>query len=289
MISIQDRINFYLGDFQYESDEPPMSEPVRHDLPFKSSQNYSELKTTYCLDINRYVKYTDKSFWLQCGDSPYTFPYPALVKIRDTANPKSCGIIGNLNSSRHWKPCERALKNTTKWSEKKNNAIWRGSTTGINFKFKEYNRELFVKDYCNKYDIGFSATVQSQDHLKEYIKTPIDIDGMLKYKYLPVIDGNDKSSSLNWILASSSVPIMPKPRFHSWLCESYLQPNVHYVEVQNNFSDFDEKIQWCKDNDSQCKQIAENGQTFILENFTNRGATEQIEKYIIEYLVRGTK
>jgi len=107
------------------------------------------------------------------------------------------------------------------------------------------------------------------------------MERMAQYKYLPLLDGNDKASALNWILLSNSVPLMPKPRFHSWLCEKFLEPNVHYVELKQDYSDLDEKLQWCLQNDGLCKEIAENGASFINSNFKYDTEIE-MEKILIE-------
>jgi hypothetical protein len=279
MIPIKDRINYYLGSFDYSKKEPQKIEPVIHDKPFKTDQNYLGLKSSYINDIKRYEKYTDHSLWLQCGDKPYEGEYPVLVKTRDCHNKKSKGVISNLNSARHWLPCNIAIKDRL-WKDKKNNVIWRGATTGI--KNAINNRETFVKKYFDKYDVGFSLIVQDCVDLISYKKPQINIVKMLEYKYLPVINGNDKSSALNWILISNSIPIMCRPRFHSWLCEPWLEPNIHYVEIKEDFSDFDEKIEWCKNNDDQCNEIAKNGRNFILENFTNE---QHIEKLLINIVM----
>ena len=106
------------------------------------------------------------------------------------------------------------------------------------------------------------------------------IPDLLKYKYLPVVYGNDKSSSLGWVMASNSVPIMPVPRYHSWMCESFLEPGVHYVEVKRDFSDMIEKIEWCKQNDAECKKIAENGKQFMLQ-FMNTTQEQYIELQVV--------
>lgn len=283
MISLEDRLDYYLGSFVYSNKEPNRPKAVKHDIPFRTDQNYTVLRDGYVPDINRYKEYTEhnKNFWVQCGDDPYTEDYPALVKFRDTQNSKSKGIIGNLNSVRHWSYCSFAYHKDIPWSNKKNDMIWRGVTTGIRRDERLYDREKFVKDYYDKYDVGFAAIVQSCEHLKEYLRPAKSTQEMLKYKYLVVIDGNDKSSALNWILTSNSIPIMPKPRFHSWLCEPWLVPNVHYIEVQEDYSDLDEKIDWCRRNDKQCEEIAKNGRIFVSKNFTDQMVENTISKKII--------
>ena len=284
MISIEDRIDFYFGNFEYGKVPPPKIDPVKHDYPFCSDQNFRTLKSLYIQDVNRYLKYCSKPLWFQCGDSSYELnPYPVLVKTRDNDSINANGVISNLNSDRHWGICNQIINNFSSlpsWKNKKNEIVWRGVTTGL--RHKNYNRENFVKDYFNKYDVGFVQIVQGASHLIDYLKQPMHPLNLLEYKYIVVIDGNDKASSLNWILASNSVPIMSKPRFHSWLCEPWLEPNVHYVEVSNDFSDLEDKIEWCKAHDKDCQEIAVNGKDFILENFSDLDKEKQLEKSLID-------
>ena len=108
----------------------------------------------------------------------------------------------------------------------------------------------------------------------------LNIIDQLKYKYIPVLDGNDKASCLNWILASTSVPLMPKPRFHSWLCEKYLEAGKHYVELKQDYSDLEEKLNWCINNDKECKYIGWHGAIFMRENF-NAHQEELAEKLLM--------
>ena len=286
MIAIEDRIKFYLGDTHHTNYKPDIIDPVRQDIPFYTTQDYRTLKSDYVSDVNRYRSLSGKNFWCQCGDEVYLKQnFPLLIKVRDFQK-QSNGVIGNLHSVRHWGACKIAASTDIKWKNKQDTIVWRGSTTGMNPKLdRKYTRETFVKDYYNDYNVGFAAIVQSCDHLKQYYRPRIYVKDMLQYKYIVSIDGNDKSSSINWILYSNSIPIMSKPRYHSWLCETYLIPGVHYVEVKEDFSDLKETIEWCKNNDDQCKEIANNGRSFILENFTDIEKEQYIEKELINRMV----
>jgi hypothetical protein len=110
---------------------------------------------------------------------------------------------------------------------------------------------------------------------------------MYKYKYIVSIEGNDKDSGINWKLASNSVILMKPPTFESWLMESYLQPYVHYVPLNNDFSNLDEIYQWCLNNDDKCKQIIKNANLFM-NNFRNldveKNLINKIESNYFKYI-----
>jgi hypothetical protein len=288
MISIDDRLEYYIhGTKKVEKPTCITSgydEPIEVDTT-TYEQNFSKIhpNTEYPIDVVRYCRFApfNTKLWFQCGDSTYTgTEWPVLVKTRDTQDPRSKGIIANLNSMRHWREIFR--HDETPWNDKKPGVIWRGADTG------HPHRLNFVKKFHSLYDIGFSRYVQEKkfhpdEYKDKYVMGLTTIKDMLSYKYLPVVDGNDKSSSLGWVLASNSVPIMPKPRYHSWVCEPWLKPDVHYVEVKRDWSDFSEKLEFLKKNDDFAKSVAENGTKFMLQ-FTTQKQELYIEQKIIEYI-----
>ena len=289
MISIDDRISYYLGNQQPPFNLPNdygrgMDVPICIDIPTYPDNYYSiHGDNQYYIDIFRIMRMSKKpKLWIQCGDASYVgVNFPVLTKIRDTQNPDSKGVIMNLNSSRHMS--DIFDHTDIEWGDKITGFVWRGTDTN------RYGTRLnFVKEHYKSYNVGFSHYCQGvrdnpEQYTMEYIKGHTDISEMLHYKYLPVIDGNDKSSSLGWVMASNSVPIMPIPRYHSWMCEPWLKPGIHYVECKPDFSDFLQVIEWCQDNDQKCKEIAENGKKFMLQ-FMNSHVENYIEKKIIEYV-----
>jgi glycosyltransferase involved in cell wall biosynthesis len=44
-----------------------------------------------------------------------------------------------------------------------------------------------------------------------------------------------------------------------------LHPWVHYVPVENDFSDLDEKIKWCILHDTECQTIVKNSREFVFK------------------------
>ena len=56
---------------------------------------------------------------------------------------------------------------------------------------------------------------------------------------------------------------MAKPTVSSWLMETTLIPNYHYVLLKDDFSDLEEKFEWCEKNQDKCKQIIKNANTFM--------------------------
>jgi hypothetical protein len=287
-IPINERIEYYLGDTFNKPLEEPRDYKVGYDVPIKISwdvykQNHKLIhpNTAYAFDVIRYLNYSkNKELWFQCGDSSYTHSnFPVLVKTRDTTLSEAKGIIVNLDSLRH----SFDISNyDVPWEQKKSDVVWRGADTSRG------TRLQFVKKYYKTKNIGFVKPwvqdgINNKEYIDEYVKDKLPIHEMLKYKYLPVVDGNDKSSSLGWVLSSNSVPLMPKPRFHSWICEKFLIDGFHYVRLKDDFSDLDEKINWCKTHDEECKKIALEGKRFMSQ-FLNKNTENYIEQQLINNL-----
>lgn len=56
-----------------------------------------------------------------------------------------------------------------------------------------------------------------------------------KYKFILALEGYDMASSLQWIMASGCVPVMPKPTVEGWLMHSQLVAGRHYIEIAPTF------------------------------------------------------
>jgi hypothetical protein len=214
------------------------------------------------------------------GDQYKNNGFPALLKVRELGKPKS-GILCKLEYIRHWASIDERLPDI-EWKSKKNEVIWRGRPTG---KARPvFGRLLLVRNYYQKYDVGFvdSEKFADSEEYSKFTRPKLSIKEQLKYKYILVPEGNDKSSSLNWVLKSNSLAIMPKPTVESWLMEGLLIPYVHYVPVADDWGDLDEVISWCKSHDKECREISKNA-TLWMKQFENRKNELKLHNAIIDY------
>ena len=61
----------------------------------------------------------------------------------------------------------------------------------------------------------------------------------------------------------SSVLLKVKSIWKQWYYDE-LKEYVHYVPVENDFSDLNERIQWCIDNNDKCEEITKNAKQFVI-------------------------
>jgi hypothetical protein len=232
----------------------------------------------------------DKMFWwkhdnldIPCltisADGIDNHDLPAIVKVRYIDNPKG-GILGRVATHRHWLPVTRQAK-TYKglWKDKSSECIWRGAPTGIG----TGQRVKLCHKWHDKFDVGILPGRRNSSCVDpSYHKQSITILKMLNYKYIISVPGNDKDSGLNWKLASNSVVLMSPPKIESWLMEGLLKPYVHYVPLADDYSDLDKIVEWCRDNDDKCQEIAINASNFM-EQFENREVERKIFDMVKEH------
>jgi len=241
------------------------------------------------------TKHTNKVCCFTFGDVEQNCPTPCLLKNRLSSDNNST-VLFSLQTDRHWGIFYRS-RDRKDFENKLDKLIWRGSTT-VPTKIKKLKKSyranrfhLFDKwGYMHNtktMNIGFNNFCQSPlKGYRKYKKSNIGISEFRKYKYILSIEGNDKDSGLQWKLDSNSVVLMPKPTVETWLMESHLRSGIHYVEIKNDFSDLVEKLNWCKSNQNECKNIIENAHIF-LDQFRDKNEQYELERKVIsEYFKR---
>ena len=73
---------------------------------------------------------------------------------------------------------------------------------------------------------------------------------------------------------------MPRPTAQSWLMETTLIPDYHYILLEDDFSDLKKKLNWCNNNLDKCREIIKNANNYM-KQFSNNKLEEQIEETVI--------
>lgn len=222
--------------------------------------------------------YEDRRFYYSPGDI-YS-EQDMLNIVKDRIN-NSGVLLKSLNFHRHWSEYYKKQKDIS-FDDKINKIIWRGTTTGE--EYRKGNRFDLVKKWFNKnvnIDVAFNSICQGKDNYKKFVKDGKSIEELLKYKYILSIEGNDKDSGINWKMNSNSLILMPKPTVTSWMMETRLIPDKHYVLLKDDFSDLEEKYKWCNNNQQKCMEIIKNANSFM-DQFKDKNSEEKIERKVLE-------
>ena len=77
------------------------------------------------------------------------------------------------------------------------------------------------------------------------------------------LEGNDVSTGLKWALYSNSVVLTPPATYTSWAMEELLIPWVHYIPLNEDLSDVEQKVLWVLNNQEKAQKIAHAGTMWI--------------------------
>jgi hypothetical protein len=120
--------------------------------------------------------------------------------------------------------------------------------------------------------------------IKPLFGEPMPVRDQLRYKYLICLEGFDCPTSLFWGLASNSVVLMPPPNWHNIFHES-LSPWEHYVPINEDLSDLENKIAWCRDHDSEAAEISRRADEYIAF-YQDRSSRNILDSLTIERYAR---
>jgi hypothetical protein len=207
-------------------------------------------------------KYKRKYVFLVGGDNSRRFVRNGLLAKTRVIGDAEISLL-KLKPQRHWQNLLDVASIDMAYKQKKSMVVWRGGTTGGVSKVVQ-RLDLVSRYYdSEKFDIGFSTVVQNKNVEERYIKGLLGRDEQLAYKFLASVEGNDVSTALKWMLVSRSVVLMPLPSIESWLMEGLLVPFEHYVPLENDFSDLEEKFEWAMSNESECMAISQNAREYM--------------------------
>lgn len=204
---------------------------------------YEMRKYYYSLGTNKYV-------YFLFGDVHHESPIPAVSKTRPRESKNN--VILKLNRYRHWtEPLNQVSLYDIPYDQKLDKVLWRGFSRGLP------QRIELLKKYKNHPN-------QNIDITDTETETSMSIKDMLQCKFLISVKGNDVATNLKWIMYSNSICLMPKEQpYVSWFMEDHLVPWYHYVPLENDFSDLEEKFNWCLKNPKKCKTMVQNASDYI--------------------------
>lgn len=187
----------------------------------------------------------------------------------------------------------------TSWGSKLQKAVWRGKLSGVISGVKSIKEKCKSNQRCQLIqstaasssftDIGVThqrAELPLEEmNLQSYVRSPLTIEEQLKYQIVIVVEGDGYATTLAWALYSNSVVIMPTPTTNSYLMEEMLEPWIHYIPCEADFSDLKKKIKWVLQNNQKAKKIAERATLWIHDIYMSDEAmrdNHEISKFVLE-------
>jgi hypothetical protein len=185
----------------------------------------------YYYDLKEHARYFPRHLRIahRFGDVTFVPDFATIVKSRPVAANNQNSVLFNLDKFRHFYfPADR-----TPFVDKKPLAVWRGG--GHNPRRRRLLARYRDHPLC---DIGQTHGTMDRKMRKAFL-TPTE---QMRFRYVISIEGNDVATNLKWILASNSLCFMTKPTCETWFMESRLEAGQHYVRLNDDFEDLEEKI-----------------------------------------------
>lgn len=214
--------------------------------------------STYFFDLADYLSYfpAHYEFAYEFGDVTHVPSTPTLVKSRpiltnnDKKNNKN-SILMRLDSVRHF----YTYPDTLPFTQKQAKLVWRGAA-------HQSQRLTFLQRF-HQHPLCDVGCIHKKSLGQPYHREFLSIKQQQAYRYILSIEGNDVATNLKWILASHSLCFMTRPKFETWFLESQLQPHVHYVLLEDDYSDLDEKLAFYQAHPDAAQKIIAAGQAYI--------------------------
>lgn len=222
--------------------------------------NRHNFQSRYAFDAQRTLQYFsgDERVRFVDGDIRKNPEYPSLMKCRrlDGEN-EDKAVILNLDSIRHW----LNPKDNIPFEKKIPKLFFRGDI------YNKPERIRFFEQWADSdlFDLGDTNRRFPSKWQKEFVTVP----DHFRYQFILALEGYDMASSLQWIMASGCVPVMPKPTVEGWLMHSRLIPGVHYIEIKPDFTDVGEKIEYYIKHPEKAKKISMESRKFA-EQFKDK-------------------
>jgi hypothetical protein len=152
--------------------------------------------------------------------------------------------------------------NYINFNNKKNKCVYRGALNNgsvTNF------IDMTDKDNLNQREYFKKLYEERKIKNMDFEDNKLSIPEQMKYKYILDIDGwaNTWSATI-WKLYSGSVLLKVKSIWKQWYYDE-LKEYVHYVPIENDFSNLNEQIQWCINNNDKCEEITKKAKEFVLK------------------------
>lgn len=217
-------------------------------------------KNVYYRDTFEIVRYFAPNLPLTTafGDNTSIPVLPSICKSRPIDGDNAPCVLLNLDKVRHF----IFLKDRIDFANKYDLAIFRGAC-------HQNHRVQFMEKFFDHPMVDCGDTGRpSPQRPGKWQRSLITLYDHLKYKFILALEGNDVASNLKWIMSSNSVAVMPRPKYETWFMEGKLLPNIHYIEIKDDYSDLEEKLRYFLAHPDEARTIAKNANAWC-EQFQN--------------------
>lgn len=214
--------------------------------------------------------------WNYCpGDVYFNMEEPTMVKSRLLTGDNTNSIILKLDKLRHF----MFVHDRTPFRQKKDMAIYRGKIR------QSRVRTTFLKKFFGHPMFDCGVVGRNEGCPEEWMSPKKTISEHLEYKFIMSLEGNDVASNLKWVMSSNSLAVMTRPTCETWFMEGKLKAGYHYVEVKEDFSDLEEKLQYYIDNPDKAEEIIAHAHEFVSQ-FLDKKRENLLQLMVMDKFLR---
>lgn len=216
----------------------------------------------YFFDTYEHMKYFSKDlvYLLEFGDVNYHLEFPSLCKSRPISQNNGKNVLLKLDKLRHFNFFDPQIAQKIPYEDKKNILFFRGGCY-------QPHRQDFIKKYFHHPLCDLGHVGKPKPELVKWQKQKIALEEHLQYKFILSLEGNEVASNLKWLMSSNSVTVMPKPKFETWFMEATLKPNQHYIEIDPDYGNLQERLEYYLSNPQEAKDISHNANIYVKQFF----------------------
>ena len=266
---IQKRVNYYC---KLESCKPPFNFLV----PLSEFKIPPRIRAYY-FDSYEYTRFFNKKLRAAFlpGDINHVPDFPTILKSRPIGDYNTNSVILNLDKIRHF----MFVNDKKPFFGKKNMLVGRGAVT-------QPHRKRFLEMYFN-HPLCNVGQVNKDDQGSRYLVEKMTIDEQLEYKFILSLEGNDVATNLKWVMSSNSLAVMPRPKYETWFMEGTLVPNYHYLLIEDDYSDLEERLTYYIEHTEEAMDIVKNANEYV-NQFRNKKREDVISLLVLDKYFRET-
>ncbi|MDR0750603.1 MAG: lipopolysaccharide biosynthesis protein [Tannerellaceae bacterium] len=191
------------------------------------------------------------------GDVYFTPPFPAIVKSRLLKEDNEYSVVLKLDKLRHF----MFVNDPVPFREKADQAIFRGKIRLSRI------REKFLRMYFDSSICDCGVVGKNEGYPEKWMAPKKTIREHLNYKFIMALEGMDVASNLKWVMSSNSIAVMTQPTCETWFMEGKLIPGYHYIRIQDDLSDLEEKLAYYIGHPEEAEQIVHNAHAYVSQFF----------------------
>jgi len=180
--------------------------------------------------------------------------------------------------------CKQIL-NQSREKYKYDRLFWAGNVNTHPRRKEFANIAIQLNDKIEFHNTGNWSIVPGKQMLKNNSGTFTSLPDHCNYKYLIDIEGNGYSGRVKHLLHTGR-PLFYQKRYWNEYWFFKMEPFVHYIPIENDFSDFNQKFNFILENDDVAEEIGNNAREFAIKNLRRKNA---VEKYRDLFVSLGTK